>query len=107
MDMEEALRKFMKSFGLRMDIELNRKYRNPGGQPIVCMKTTIWRGEEEEYVSYFCYKLHRNLVVFEEGNEVKGVKDGILAYLGSPKEVENAIDNFTRARARPYLEKYI
>lgn len=102
----EMLRKFMDSFGLRLEITLDRLTRNSKGQKVVCMLTRIYRGEEIEYSQYFCYKLHRGIMVYDDGNKEKGVEDGILAYLGSHTELENHLDYMTRAKGRRYLEEF-
>lgn len=99
----KALEKFMDQMGLTADIEIDRSYfvRDPA----VCVKISVDRKGSNEYLQYHCYVLKSDgTLKYDEGNEVKGINQGALAYLGMDREIDNYFDNKARLLATEYLK---
>ena len=70
----------------------------------VCIEVLVRRGGIDEYHQYHCYNKSRDGVRYAEGNMVKDVKDGVLAYLGDDKKVDNYFEKKARELAIYFLK---
>lgn len=97
-----ALEKFMNQMELTSNIEVDNAY--PTSKRGVCMKIIVTRKGNIEYLQYHCYSLKSNGDLrYDEGNEVKGIHQGVLSYLGMDREIDNYFDNKARVIAKEYL----
>lgn len=97
-----ALEKFMDQMGLTSTIEIDRDYYTLG--PSVCVKVSVDRKGNNEYLQYHCYTLKSDgNVKYDEGNEIKGINQGVLAYLGMDREIDNYFDDKARKIAKDWL----
>lgn len=102
-----ALIKFMDTFDLKPTFEINRIYHE-NGRPSCCIKITVTRNDDPEYVQYHCYSIKPDgKLKYVEGNEVKGIHQGILAYLGMDREIDGYFDNKSREIAYEHLKQFI
>jgi hypothetical protein len=97
-----SLEKFMDRMGITYDVEISRDYYSRDGRQ-VCIRVLAHYQGEEQYYQHHCYGLRNGKVFYSEGNEVMGINDGVLAYLGKEKEIDNYFEDKTRAIARNYL----
>ena len=98
-----ALEKFMDSFGITYTIEIARTYRERV-KPVCCLRILVERKGQPEYLQYHCYSLKSNGdLKYVEGNEIKGIHQGVLAYLGMDREIDNYFDLKAREIAKDYL----
>ena len=100
-----ALEKFIDMLDLKVTIELNSVGLKQTWGKFVCCHVLVSRKGEVEYSQYHCYVPGINGLKYSEGNQVKGVRDGILAYLGDDKKVDNYFESKTRKLAQKYFEK--
>ena len=101
----EALQKFMRTLGMTDSLEISREYYS-GRQNNCCIRVEVRRDGKEEYIQYHCYSLRSNgNIKYEEGNEVLGIQDGVLAYLGMDREIDNYFETRARELARKCLEQ--
>jgi hypothetical protein len=95
-----ALEKFIKQMGIVYTIVPGKTWFDPRGGTGVCMHVVVLYKGKVEYDQYHCYVIRsNNKVIYDEGNEVKGVKDGILAYLGDDEMVDDYFDKLARKKA--------
>lgn len=89
--------------GLTSTIEIDKSYYRSG--PSVCVRVSVDRRGNNEYLQYHCYVLKNDgNLKYDEGNEIKGINKGALAYLGMDREIDNYFDNKARVLARRYLK---
>ena len=88
--------------GITYDIEISRDYYSRDGRQ-VCIRVLAHYQGEEQYYQHHCYGLRNGKVFYSEGNEVMGINDGVLAYLGKEKEIDTYFEDKARAIARNYL----
>lgn len=100
-----ALEKFINRLGLKVTIELNSTGLKQTWGKFVCCHVVVSRNKKIEYSQYHCYVPGIDGPKYLEGNQEKGVRDGILAYLGDDKRVDNYLESKTRRLAREYFEK--
>lgn len=97
----DALKKFMDSMGVEVNIKIDRTYNNAKG---VCIRVELDREGQIEYLQYHCYSKKKDgSLKYEEGNEVVGIHQGVLSYLGMDREIDNYFDNKCREIAKRYL----
>ena len=97
--------KFLNRIGAVVDIQMTKEYRNRQGNKVVCMTIEVIYKGKTNYLQHHCYHMKHGKITYEEGNKVIGVNDGILAYLGNEKDVDNYFDALARNEAKKYLEK--
>lgn len=95
--------KFLNRIGAIVNIELERQYMNRQGNQVVCMKVEVKLKGKTNYLQYHCYTIKNGKITYDEGNEVVPIKNGILAYLGNEKDVDNYFDVLTRTEAKKYF----
>ena len=101
----EALQKFMKALNMTYYVEIDRDYYF-GGHKSCCVKIEVKRDGKPEYLQYHCYSLKRDgSLRYEEGNEIIGIQNGVLAYLGMDRDIDNYFDQKARVLAKNYLDK--
>lgn len=101
----EALHKFMNALNMTYSVEIDRDYYHRGHKNC-CVKVEVKRDNKWEYLQYHCYSLKSNgNLRYEEGNEVTGIQDGVLTYLGMDREIDNYFDHKARELAKRYLEQ--
>ena len=104
--MMEALEKFMDALGITYSVVISRDYYH-GGFKNCCIEIRVQRDGDDEYLQYNCYSLKRDgSLKYEEGNEVIGIHEGVLSYLGMDREIDNYFDQKARVLAKRYLERY-
>lgn len=96
--------KFLNRLDAKVNIELSRRGINKQGIKFVCMKIEVFYKEKPHYLQYHCYEMKNNKIVYSEGNEEVGINDGILAYLGNKRDVDNYFENLTRIEAKKYFD---
>lgn len=101
---DKSLEKFMKTLGITYTIEISRGYRDTFGRKNVCYEIRVEYKEESQYIQYHCYRWDGKNMVYREGNEVMGVKDGVLAYLGENQKVDEYFDRLARVKAKDFFE---
>lgn len=101
----KALEKFMDQMGLTSSIEVDRDYHTTR-LGAVCVRISVDRGQSNEYLQYHCYTMRPDgNVKYDEGNQIKGINQGVLAYLGMDREIDNYFDNKAREIAKNWLTK--
>lgn len=102
-----ALEKFMSQMGITYEINPGRSWFRPrGGGRGICIHIQVYYQGNIEYDQYHCYNVKSNgSIIYDEGNRVKGIKDGILAYLGEDFKIDNYFDHLARIKAVKYLNK--
>ena len=98
-----ALEKFINTMDLRVIIEISRKGHNKFSGKFVCCHILVTKDENVEYSQYHCYTLNKDGIKYVEGNQEIGVRDGIFAYLGDDKRVDNYFESKTRQLAKEYF----
>ena len=98
----ESLRKFFNTMEIDYFIDKTNEGYGYGGR-YVCYEVLVRRKGKDEYRQHHCYNNKRGGVNYDHGNEEIGVRDGILAYLGNEKEVDNFFEEKTRQRAIKYF----
>lgn len=99
-----SLKKFMKTLGITYTIEMAREYRNTYGEKNVCFEIRVEHKGTVQYLQHHCYGKVRDEIRYTGGNEIMGVKDGVLAYLGDNQKVDEYFDGLARIKARDYLD---
>lgn len=100
----EALEKFMDAMGIVARVEVAKDYYSvPLKNKIVCVEVSVSREGKQEYLQYHCYTKRVGHIRYVEGNEVKGIHQGVLAYLGMDKEIDDYFDNKARELAEKHL----
>lgn len=95
----------MDAFGITYTIEPISYYIQTG-RPTCCVLIHVKRGEQTEYRQYHCYSLKRDgNLKYEEGNVTQHIHQGVLAYLGMDREIDNYFDSKAREVAKDYLTK--
>lgn len=97
--------KFMNQMGMKVSVDISRSYRNHNGRKSVCIEVIVDYKNRKEYVSHHCYELNNGKISYSEGNEKMGVGEGILAYLGNNRDVENYLESLARYEAKKFFEK--
>jgi len=97
-----SLEKFMDRMGITYDVEISRDYYSRDGKQ-VCIHVLAYYQGEKQYDQHHCYGLRNGKVFYSEGNEIMGINDGVLAYLGKEKEIDNYFEDKARDIARNYL----
>ena len=104
MNFDTSLEKFMDTMGINYEIKIDRNYWSNGHA--VCAKIMVYYKSEPQYIQYHCYSKRRDgQLKYEEGNEVKGIQQGVLAYLGNDRAVDNYFDNLARIKVSKYLQQ--
>jgi len=98
-----ALEKFINRLGLKVTIELNSTGLKQSWGKFVCCHVLVSRKDEIEYSQYHCYVPGIEGPKYSEGNEVKGVREGLLGYLGEDRKVDNYFESKTRKLAQKYF----
>lgn len=91
--------------GMKVSVDIARSYRNHNGRKSVCLEVIVHYKDRKEYISYHCYELNNDKISYSEGNKVMGVEEGILAYLGNNRDVENYLESLARYEAKKFFEK--
>lgn len=92
--------------GITYKITPARSWFHPRGGRGICMHIEVYYQGNVEYDQYHCYIVKSDgSIIYDEGNQVKDVKDGILAYLGEDMKVDNYFDHLARIKAVKYLDK--
>jgi hypothetical protein len=102
-----ALEKFIDQMGITYNITPSRYYLEPRrGYSSVCMHIVVYYQGNVEYDQHHCYSVKNDgSIVYDEGNQVKGVKDGVLVYLGEDIKIDNYFNHLARIKAVKYLNK--
>ena len=98
-----SLEKFMDRMGITYDIGIYRSYYSGYGKQ-VCIQVVVYYQGEEQYNQHHCYGLRNGEPFYSEGNEVMGINDGVLAYLGKERDIDSYFEHKARAIARNYLK---
>jgi len=94
----------MDQMGLTSSIEVDRDYYTKQQYYTVCVRISVDRGKNNEYLQYHCYSLKSDgNLKYVEGNEIKGINKGVLAYLGMDREIDNYFDDKARKIAKAWL----
>lgn len=88
--------------GMDYFIDLHRLGHRDGRY--VCIEVKVRRKGVDEYHQYHCYSKSKDGVRYAEGNMVKDVRDGILAYLGDDRRVDNYFEKKARELAVNFFE---
>jgi hypothetical protein len=99
-DLIISIIKFMNQMDMTLSVDVIKSYRNHNGRKSVCVRVVVIRKEKKEYDSIHCYELNNGKISYSEGNRSMGVGDGILAYLGDNREVENYLEGLARYEAK-------
>lgn len=100
-NLELQILKFMDAMNLKLYLDISRTYIREG-LPHYCVHILVCDKDTKicEYDQYHCYKkTNDGKIIYDQGNEVKGVSDGALAYIGDHKGVDNYFDQ----KAREYI----
>jgi len=99
--MQELIEKFLDAAQAKVKVEFDTSGIDRKGKQYICFSVEVTTDKfHSEYLGYHCYERKRGDVVYAEGNEVKGIENGILAFLGNDKEVERYLENLARKKAR-------
>ncbi len=99
-----ALEKFINRLGLEVTIEVNSTgFTKKTWGEFVCCHVLVSRKDKIEYSQYHCYVKGIEGPKYSEGNEVKGVREGLLGYLGEDRKVDNYFESKTRKLAQKYF----
>lgn len=104
---EQQILKFMKAMGLDYNISLTKLFYEKGHE-VFCVLIEVYnkKTKEVEYKQHHCYQLTRdNKLKYSEGNQEKGISDGILAYIGDNKGVDNYFDIKGRELVMNHIRK--
>jgi len=104
--MEELIEKFLEASEAIVKVEFYRSGIDKKGTHYICFSVEVTTDKNHsEYLGYHCYERRKSKVVYAEGNEVKGVEKGILAFLGSHDNVERYLENLARKKAVQKFEE--
>jgi hypothetical protein len=106
-DFVSSITKFMNHLGLTPTFIIRREYTDRGVRKNICIGVVVSRGTEIEYNQIHCYNFRNGEVYYSEGNEIKGVHDGILAYLGDDRNVDRYFEQISRSKAKEYFTKHM
>lgn len=57
----DALKKFMDSMGIEYKVEKTNIYhQGERGTNVICVRVSVTRGEEQEYLQYHCYSKRKD-----------------------------------------------
>jgi len=102
--MNTIIKKFMETMGITYNIEQTRRLIY-AGKPSACYEVNAYHKGKKEYEQHYCYSIKSNgELTFEDANDVKGPSDGIFAYLGMNREVNNFFKEKVKSVAIHYLK---
>ena len=105
--MRDIIKKFIELSGLKVFIELDRSGIDKKGIRFLCYSIEVRANKyDSEYLVYHCYERKGNRVVYSEGNQVKDVRKGALAFLGNDKEVSDYLESLTKKKAIQDFENF-
>jgi hypothetical protein len=102
------IEKFINIMGLDYDIVITRSYRDTMGRKNVCIEVTVFKTKPEfknEYIENHCYQLKNGKIIYDQGNTVMGVGQGVLAYFGDNDAVDNYFDALARDKAKEFFDE--
>jgi len=101
-----AIEKFINTMQIVVNIKPDRYYIDSRGKRNVCIQIKAYYKSELSYEQYHCYETTNvNLISYSEGNEVKGVRDSIFAYLGEDDEVDRYFEEIARKKAKKFFNE--
>ena len=95
----------MNTMGITYTLEITRDYRDTMGRKYVCIEIRVEYKNDPQYIQHHCYQKSGDAILYSEGNEIMGIQDGVLGYLGDTKKVDNYFDLLARRMAKEYFEK--
>jgi len=99
--MQELIEKFLDAAQAKVKVEFDTSGIDRKGKQYICISVEVTTDKfHSEYLGYHCYERRKGEVVYSQGNEVKGVEKGILAFFGSHDEVERYLENLARQKAK-------
>lgn len=99
--MQELIEKFLDAAQAKVKVEFDTSGIDRKGKQYICFSVEVTTDKfHSEYLGYHCYERRKGEVVYSQGNEVKGVEKGILAFFGSHDEVERYLENLARQKAK-------
>jgi hypothetical protein len=107
--MNISIEKFMKTMGITYDIERGYTFHTHGtGRPGVCYAVYAYYEGKKTYDQHHCYSIKKDgVIIYEEGNEVIGLDQGVFSYLGMNADVRRYFEVKTRKMAQEFLVKFI
>lgn len=101
-----ALEKFMDQMGIVYTIAPGRSFFHPRGGVNICMHVLVVYKGNVEYDQFHCYNVKNgSSISYDEGNQQKGVTEGILAYLGDEDKVDQYFEEIARAKALKIIKQ--
>ena len=104
-DFKVALEKFMNTMGITYTLEITRGYRDTMGRKYVCIEIRVEYKNDPQYIQHHCYQKSGDAILYSEGNEIMGIQDDVVGYLGEPEKVDAYFDRLTSRMAKEYFEK--
>lgn len=102
---DDSIEKFIDNLGITYNLSISKSYRDTVGRKSVCIEIIVNYKNIPQYIQYHCYNFRNGKIVYDQGNQVMGVKEGVLAYLGDNSAVDNYFDNKSRILAKQFFEK--
>lgn len=102
------IEKFINIMGLDYEIIITNAYRGTWGRKNVCIKVRVFSKPPEfkmEYIQNHCYHLRNGKIIYDQGNTVQGVGQGVLAYIGDNEAVDNYFDALARDKAKEFFDE--
>lgn len=98
--------KFLKTFNLKVSTKISKMYKNHRGHLCVCILLAVTDKKNNiEYATNRCYRLERNMTVFEQSNDLVYIDSGKLTYLGDEDKIESYFDNIAAGKAVEYFHE--
>ena len=94
----------MNTMGITYTLEITRSYRDTMGRKSVCIEVMVKFKDKVQYIQHHCYRKVEDKIKYSEGNEIMGVKDGVLAYLGNNQKVDDYFDRLARRMAKEFFD---
>lgn len=102
-DFDIRLEKFMQTMGITYTIEISRGYRDTTGRRNVCLEIRVEYKRAPQYIQSHCYKKVGDAILYVEGNRTMSISEGILAYLGDNRKVDEYFDRLARDKFKKYF----
>lgn len=119
---KQLFQRFLDGANLKAHTQIVRTGINRSGVRYVCIVAVVHRKdlpfvlyprdgvnskiyEKIEYEKYHCYELKGKKVVYDSGNETKGISEGLLSFFGDENEVHKYFESICKKIAIDYFSK--
>lgn len=97
-----AIEKFIDRLGIQYSVNPSRSYIL-NGKEHVCIKIVVTHKRQKQFEQYICFSKGSNgRASWEESNTIIGSDQGVFAYLGDRKSV----DNYFYQKARDFADLF-